>query len=537
MIRWTFTALALLVVCGCGGQTADQATGASVDVLRRAIPAPPQSLDPHRAEGTGSGAILRDLYEGLIGEAPGGELVPGAAESWTISDDGLTYTFLLREGLLWSNGDPLVAEHFASGLRRTIDPETASAYAPLLRPIQNATAVIAGEQDVADLGIRALDARTLEIRLEQPTPFFLGLLTSWVTFPLHQASFDAYGPRFVRPEHSVTNGPYTLASQRVGDRITLKKNPNYRDAANVDIDQVEFLAIEDTATELRLFEAGELDITSSTPNGQFQSLKARYGDQLHVTTNLSVYFMVFDLTEPPFSDVRLREALSIALDRKALTESVLGAGQTGAFGVVPPGIANYDSFSFDWRELPRDEQLALARQLYRDAGFTDDSPLQATLIYNTGDSHQKVAVALQAMVREALGARLEVTNQEFRVMLSNRNKRELWDIMRLGWTGDYNDPNTYLEIFRSEHPQNFASYSNPEYDALLDEAARTLDTSTRRELLYEAESTLMRDYPILPMYFYVSRHLVSERVVGFAATPMDRTYSAHLEISDSAATR
>ncbi|MEO0366059.1 MAG: peptide ABC transporter substrate-binding protein [Pseudomonadota bacterium] len=536
-MRWTLTAIALVVIGACGSHDPGAADGETLDVLRRAIPAPPQSLDPHRAEGTGSGAILRDLYEGLTGEAPGGELVPGAAESWTISDDGLVYTFTLRDGLRWSNGDPLVAEDFAAGLRRTIDPATASAYAPLLKPIQNASPVTAGELPVDELGIRALDERTLELRLEQPTPFFLGLLTSWVTFPLHRESFEAHGLRFVRSEHSVTNGPYTLVDQRVGDRITLKKNPNYRDAANVAIEQVEYLAIEDTATELRLFEAGELDITSSTPNGQFQSLKARYGDQLHVTTNLSVYFMVFDLTEAPFSDVRLREAMSIALDRDALTESVLGAGQTGAFGVVPPGIANYDSFSFDWRELPRDQQLARARELYREAGFDDSTPLKATLIYNTGDAHRKVAVALQAMVREALGARLEVTNQEFRVMLSNREKRELWDIMRLGWTGDYNDPNTYLEIFRSGHPQNFAGYQNTEYDRLLDEAARTLDLSVRRELLHEAEQTLMEDHPILPMYFYVSRHLVSERVIGFTATPMDRTYSAHLKLADPAASK
>ena len=529
--RWAI-ALATIGLLAVLGIACQPQSDASELPLRRAIPADPQTLDPHRAEGTASATVLMDLYEGLVKEDPSGKVVAGAAERWTISEDGLMYTFYLRDNLRWSNGDALVAEDFAAGLRRTIDPQTASAYAPLLRPIRNAESVAAGERPVKDAAIEAIDARTLRVGLEQPTPFFLGLLTHWATFPLHRPSFEAHGTAFVRPEHSITNGAYTLRAQRVGDRISLDKNANYWNAANVSIEQVEFLPLEDASTELRLFEAGELDITSSTPANQFQTLQATYGDQLHVTPNLSVYFMVFDLSEPPFSDIRVREALTIALDREALTKSVLASGQAGAWGLVPPGIANHDSFSYAWREWPREKQLEYARAQLADAGYDAASTLEATLLYNTGDTHQKIAIALQGMARDALGIQLDIINQEFKVMLDNRDKRDQWDLMRLGWTGDYNDADTFLSLFRSGHPQNFAGYDNADFDALLDQAAGTVDMSERSILMQTAEKMVMEDYPVLPMYFYVSRHLVSKRVEDFSATPMNRTYSAHLSLAE-----
>ncbi|MEM6819728.1 MAG: peptide ABC transporter substrate-binding protein [Pseudomonadota bacterium] len=530
-IRWAtaIAAIGLLAILGIACQP--KSDDAELP-LRRAIPADPQTLDPHRAEGTASATVLMDLYEGLVREDPTGQVVAGAAERWSISDDGLIYTFYLRENLRWSNGDPVVAEDYAAGLRRTIDPQTASAYAPLLRPVRNAEAVAAGTLPLEDAGIEATSERTLQIELAQPTPFFLGLLTHWATFPLHRPSFAAHGSAFVRPEHSITNGAYTLRAQRVGDRISLEKNTNYWDAANVSIEQVEFLPLENASTELRLFEAGELDITSSTPANQFRALQATYGDQLHVTPNLSVYFMVFDLSEPPFSDVRVREALTIALDRDALTKSVLASGQAGAWGLVPPGIANHESFSYVWREWPREQQIEYAREQLAAAGYDAASTLRATLLYNTGDTHQKIAIALQGMARDTLGIELDIINQEFKVMLDNRDKRDQWDLMRLGWTGDYNDADTFLSLFRSGHPQNFAGYDNADFDALLDQAAGTVDMSARSVLMHQAEKMVVEDYPVLPMYFYVSRHLVSERVEDFSATPMNRTYSAHLSLTE-----
>ena len=391
--------LAVISVCIAAGTlllvqcSADAPQEPAESVLRRGNLAEPQTLDPHRAEGTPSGTILRDLYEGLVAEAPDGRLVPGTAESWTISDDGLVYTFTLRADARWSNGDPVVAEDFAAGLRRTVDPATASAYAPVLRPIENAPAIMDGTVAPAALGVSAPDDRTLVIRLSQPTPYILRLLTNSPTYPLHRGNFAAHGSDAFRPEHTVSNGPYQMVSWRVGDRLSVERNPHYWNVDNVAIARVEFLPVEDPGTELTLFRAGEIDFTANAPNALYASLRETYGARFVVAPNLNVYFMAFDLSEPPFDDVRVREAFTIALDREALTASVLASGQTGAWGLVPPGVPDYDGFDYAWREWPRERQLEHARAQYAAAGFDAASPLRARLLYNTSDSHKKVAVA------------------------------------------------------------------------------------------------------------------------------------------------
>ncbi|MEL6870270.1 MAG: peptide ABC transporter substrate-binding protein [Pseudomonadota bacterium] len=518
--------LALLCIIttlvGCG-QAPDSA-------LRRGNIAEPSTLDPHRSEGVSSGNILRDLYEGLVAEGADGSLQPGAAARWEISEDGRTYRFYLRNDGRWSNGDPLVADDFVAGIRRTVDPQTRSGYAPSLAPIINASEVTAGELPVEQLGVRAIDPLTVEIQLQRPTPYFLGLLTNSPTYPLHRASFDALGDAFVKPGNMVSNGAYELESWRIGDRLVVKRNANYRDADKVAIERVEFLPIEDTANELNLFRAGDLDITSNAPGALYQDLKNTYGDRFLVAPNLSVYFLVFDMSEPPFDDIRLREALTRAVDRDDIANVVLGAGQLGAWGLVPPGVTGYESFSYAWRDHPRDEQLAAARALYAQAGYNADTPLSAELIYNTSDNHKKIAVAVQAMLRENLGAAVTVINQEFKVMLQNRNQRENWDLLRLGWTGDYNDANTFLEIFRSDHPQNTSTFADPQFDAMLDAANRELDPARRSALLAQAEARVMQQYPVLPLYFYVSKRLVAERVAGFQPNIMNRIYSRHLSL-------
>ncbi|MEO0575747.1 MAG: peptide ABC transporter substrate-binding protein [Pseudomonadota bacterium] len=496
--------------------------------LRRGNIAEPSTLDPHRSEGVSSGNVLRDLFEGLVAESATGALVPGASERWEISEDGLTYRFFLRADGRWSNGDAVVAEDFVAGIRRTVDPDTRSRYAPALSPIVNAKQVNAGDLSVAELGIKALDERTVEIQLTQATPYFLGLLTNSPTYPLHRASYEAFGEDFAKAGNMVSNGAYQLIEWRIGDRVTVERNPNYHDAANVNIDRVEFLPIEDTANELNLFRAGELDITSNSPSGLYSQLTDTYGDRFVVSPNLSVYFIVFDMSEPPFDDVRLREALTRAIDRDDMTRVVTGDGQQGAWGLVPPGVDGYVSFAYPWRDDPRPAQIAEARALYAQAGMSEASPLEATLIYNTSDNHKKIAVAVQAMLRENLGADIDIINQEFKVMVENRSQRGAWDLLRLGWTGDYNDANTFLETFRSDHPQNTSGLKDPAFDAMLTAANLELDAAKRQTMLREAERHLMLQYPVLPVYFYVSKHLVSERVAGYTPNIMNRTYSRHL---------
>ncbi len=531
-MRYIYAAIAVLVIAGCSGSSTQEEANPAAS-LKRANAAEPSTLDPHRAEGVAASNVLRDIYEGLVAEAPDGSLVPGAAARWEISDDGLVYTFFLREAGRWSNGDPVVAEDFAAGIRRTTDPKTASNYARLFLPLENAQAVISGDKPVEELGIRAAGDKIVEIRLQRPTPYLLGLLTNPPAFPLHRASFATYGDDFVKPGNLISNGAYQLKEWRIGDRLITTRNPYFHDAASVSIEQVEFLPIEDTMTELNMFRAGELDFTSGTPNSLYRQLRQTYGDQLVVHPMLSTYFYVFDLGEPPMNDVRVREALTIAVDRDDLVDIVLGTGQPGAWGLIPPGVDNYESFSYDWRSLPREEQLERARNLYKQAGYSEAQPLEIDLLYNTSDNHKKIAVAIQGMLRENLGARVNLINQEWKVLLENRMQREGWDLLRLSWSGDYNDPNTFLEIFSSNHAQNTPGFESEAFDNMLEQIANELDPVVRAGIAADTERFLMERYPILPLYFYASKHLVSERVGDFTPNIGDRIYSRYLTLNPS----
>ena len=525
---------AAVLLAGCGG--GDRSADGETSVLRRGNGQEPGTLDTHLAEGSAALAVLRDLYEGLTTESRLGEVVPGAAERWEIDDDALTYRFYLRRDGRWSNGDPVVADDFVAGMRRLLEPATASTYAQILLPIANADDVIAGDAPVETLGVRALDEYTLEISLERPTPYLLGLLNHPSTFPIHRASLAEHGSAFARAGSLVSNGPYRLVSWQIGANITLERNPFYWDAGSVAYDAVQFYPIEDASVEMNRFRAGELDLTSSVPNTQVERLVSDFGDEFQSNPYLSTYFYVFDTAESPLDDIRLRQALSMAVDRTALSDVVLGAGQPGAWGLIPPGVAAYESFQYEWRDWPRPQQLEEARRLYAAAGYGPDNPLRVEILYNTSDNHRKIAVAIQAMLREHLGVDAVLLNQEWKVMLQTRRDRSAWDILRFGWTGDYNDAYTFLEIFQSNSALNPSGFEDPTYDALLNRASRETDTAARARLLQEAEARIMTQYPIMPLYFYVARHLVSARVAGYRGNIMDHIYSRHLRPSGSSTT-
>jgi oligopeptide transport system substrate-binding protein len=527
--------LLALVAAGCAERAPDGSPAEDDGVtFHRGNGAEPATLDPHLAEDSASFEILRDLYEGLTTGDVDARVVPGTAESWEVSADGLTWRFTLRENAAWSNGDPVTAADFVAGFRRTVDPATASTYAQVLFPVKNAEAVNRGELPPEALAVAAPDERTFVVELEAPTPYFLSLLTHSATYPLHRASYAAHGEDFVRAGNMVSNGAYALDEWAVNSFVRLRRNPHYHDAANVQIDTVYFYPIEEHAAELQRYRAGELDFTQSVPNNQYGWIKANLGDQLHVTPYLSTYFFVLDLTEPPFDDVRLRRALAMAVDRETLVDKVLAGGQEGAWGLVPPGVDHYTSAEYGWKDWPEERRLAEARRLYREAGYTADDPLQARILYNTSDNHRKIAVAVQEMIRSALGADITVVNQEFKVMLETRKDPARWEILRYGWTGDYNDPYTFLDIFRSDSPQNPAWYANPDFDRLLAEASAERDKERRAAILREAEQMLIEDYPAVFAYFYVARHLVKPHVRGYRANIMDHNYSRHYRIEKPA---
>ena len=503
---------------------------ATVQILRRGNGTEPETLDPHRAEGVTAANVLRDLFEGLVTEAPDGTLIPGAAESWTLSDDGLVYTFKLQGSGRWSNSDPVTADDFVYGLRRSADPATLSEYSAILYPIENATEVVAGALPPERLGVRAVDAQTLEIRLHAPTPYLLGLLTHASTYPVHRKSVEQHGARFARPGMLVSNGPFRLGEWVVQSHIRLLRNPQYRDDAHTTLNEVWYYPVENAEAELNRYRAGELDLTETVPARQIPWLRQNLPDELHIAPYLGSYVFGFNTTQPPFRDApKLRKALALALDREILTSKISGAGELPAYSWVPP-VSGYTQQLPDWAQWTQVERNAKAQRLYAEAGYSASRPLRMQLLYNTESNHRRLAVAMAAMWREVLGVETELLNQEWQVFLQTRRSRLDTQLFRYGWIGDYNDPYTFAEILESKHGLNDMGYSNPRYDALLAAAAREADPQQRMDMLAEAERVMLEDMPIVPLYFYVSKKMVKPWVAGMEANIMDHHHSRHLRI-------
>lgn len=518
--------LVFTVLAACGGS---DEPGAAHRTLERGIQTDPETLDLHKASTIQAADILRDLGEGLVGYSATGELIPAAAESWEISGDGLTYTFHLREGLRWSNGDELTAAHFVAGMRRLVTPATAAFYAQMLASIVNAPQIVAGDATPASLGVGAPDERTLVIHLARPTPYLLSLLTHPSTFPVHPGSMAEYGDRFALPGKLVSNGAYRLDAWVPGSIVSLKRNVHYWNAAATAIDAVNYHVLVQNNSELNRYRAGELHITSTVPPDNFAQIREAYGDQLHVAPYLAVYYYGFNLTKPPFKDKpALRQALSMAIDREQLTQSVTGRGEAPAYSWVPPGVSNYAPSRMSFAALGKDEREQFARRLYKEAGYSEANPLKVELRYNTNDTNKKIAVAIQAMWKNVLGVEATLVNEEFRVLLANIRAAEVTQVFRSSWTGDYNDAHTFLSILESDNAANLPHYASEAYDALMARAATQVDPARRRLYLEEAESVMLADHPVIPLYFFVSKHLVSPDIKGWGDNVLDYHYSQHL---------
>jgi oligopeptide transport system substrate-binding protein len=490
----------------------------------------PDTLDPQRARTEGALNILRDLFEGLTAVGADGSPVPAAAASWDVSSDGLLYTFHLREGLRWSNGDGVVAEDFVAGMRRLVDPATASQYAQMLDPVVGAAEIVRGQRAPGGLGVDATDERTLVMHLATPTPYLLGLVAHPSTFPVHRPSLAANG--FAKPGRLVSNGAFVLEDWVIGSHVTARRNDKYwNDAANA-IDRVRYVHLSDPTTEFRQYRAGQLDITSVVPNQEFAWIKANLPAELHLSPQLSTYYYGFNLSRPPFRDhPGLRRALSLAIDRDKLTSAVTGLGEAPAYGWVARGILGYTPQQFDYAKRPYADRVREARELYRAAGYSVARPLEVEIRYNSGEVHNRLAVAIAAMWKEALGVKSTLYAEEFRALLQTIQARKETQVFRSSWVGDYNDAFSFAQVLRSDFGINLTGYSNPRYDELLDRAVREADLASRRALLEEAERTMLADHPLLPIYFYVNKHLVKPRVEGWADNVMNVQYSKSLRLA------
>jgi len=537
---WRTVAFALLaaglVACGGGDRDApppDGSTAAAAErqTLRRGNGPEPDTLDPQRARTDAAFNILRDLFEGLTTVGPDGEPRPAAAESWQVREDGLEYTFQLREGLRWSNGDALVAGDFVAGMRRLVDPATASPYAQVFEPVVNAAAIVRGEKPPASLGVGAPDERTVVLRLQHPAPYLLGLLAQPGTFPVHGPSLAEHGNEHARPGRLVSNGAFVLSDWVVGSHVVAERNPSYWNAAATGVARVHFVHQADVATEFRQYRAGELDLSYVVPASQFGWIRENLPGELHVSPQLSVYYYGFNLTQPPFKDdPGLRRALSLVIDRKRLTTAVTGLGEAPAYSWVPHGVANYTPQQFDYAGRPYEERVAEARDLYRRSGYSSERPLEVEIRYNSGEVHNRLAVAIAAMWKDALGVEATLYAEEFRALLQTIQARKDTQVFRSSWVGDYNDAFTFAQLHQSSFGINLTGYANPAYDALLDQAMRTADPARRRALLEEAERLMLADHPVLPLYFYVNKHLVKPYVTGWSDNVMNVQYSKDLRL-------
>ncbi len=506
---------------------------AAVQHLRKGNGAEVQTLDPHKAEGVPASNILRDLYEGLTIEAPNGDVIPGGAESWEISEDGTVYTFKIRQGAKWSNGDPVTAHDFEFGLKRSANPTTGSKYSMILSPILNVEAIIANEKPIEEMAVKALDDYTLEITLKAPTPFFLGLLNHSTTYPVHKGNLETHGNQFSRPGKLVGNGAYTLTEWVVQSHIIIERNDQYWDNANTRIDKVSYLPIEDDSTELKRYRAGEVDYTATVPLSQYKWIRENLNDELHADPYLGTYYYGFNLVKPPFeNNLKLRKALSLAVDRTTLTGKVMGTGEIPAYSWVPPGMNNYTSQTFDYADMTQPERLELAQKLYQEAGYSKDNPLEIEIRYNTNEGHKKIAIAISAMWKQALGVKVSLLNEEWKVFLENRKQKIVTQVFRAGWIGDYNDPYTFLELMHSKHGINDSAYNNPEYDQLLSDISLEADPAKRRALMEKAEAIMLADHPIMPIYTYASKKMIKPYVAGYEANILDHHYSKDLKIME-----
>lgn len=484
------------------------------DILYRGNGAEPKDLDPHTSTGVGEFQIIQALFEGLTNKHPKTlEIIPGVAERWESSKDGKKWTFHLRKNAKWSNGDPVTAQDFVYSWFRLIDPKTASEYAYQGHYFKNAKSFAEGKiKEPKQVGFRAKDAYTLEVELENPTPYFLSLLFHHSLYPAHKATVEKYGMRWTRPENMVSNGPFKLTTWETNKIIKVAKSPNYWDAAVVKLNEIHYFPTENIDTEEKMFRSGQLDVTYEIPQEKIDFWKRDKSGVLYTYAYLGNYHYLINTTKAPMNDKRVRKALALSLDRERLVKYVTRGGQAPAQALTPPGTGGFNVVG----HLPKDaSRVGEAKKLLAEAGYPDGKNFPAIeILYNTSASHKKIAEALQTMWKENLGIQVKLLNQEWKVYLDTMRTKNYF-LARQGWIGDYNDPNTFLDMYMTDNGNNRTGFANKEYDGLLEAAARETDHNKRLALFQKAEDILAEELPVIPIYIYTRNYLINTRVQGW----------------------
>lgn len=515
-------AMALAALAACAPRAAVQTCDPGHKCLHIGNSAEPISLDPNIITSIQDDNIVSDMIMGLTQTAEDGKTIPGMAESWTTSPDGLVWTFKLRDAK-WSDGAPVTAGDFVYGMRRLQNPDTAAEYAYLGYILKNAKEINTGKAPVDSLGVRAIDDKTLELTLVHPAPYLLELAAHQTFYPLPQHVVEKWGEHWTDPEHMVTNGPYKLAYWKLGDRLKLVKNPQFYEAGTVCADEVYYYATNDAVAAERRVIRGELDMNDDVQSSRLAFLRKTEPQYLHTSTWLGTVYLAFNTNLPKFKDQRVRQALSMAIDREFIVEKLFrGSNSPPAYSFVPPGVANYPGASqVYWAGWPLARRQAEARRLLAEAGYNLAHPLSLTIKQRNTADPMLFMPAVQADWA-AIGVKVALDPNESQIAYAAYRVRD-FEIADAGWIADYNDASSFLDLMRSDTgEQNYGDYNNPAYDALMDAAAHERDIGKRGEDLQQAEALLMKDMPIVPIYFYITKNLVRPNVTGFTTNITDR---------------
>lgn len=529
------TALAALIASGfVTAQAAQVPAGtllADKQEIVRHIKDEPASLDPAKVVGLPEAQVARDLFEGLVNQGADGKPEPGVAQSWQTADNK-RYVFKLRENAKWSNGEPVTAYDFVYSWQRLVDPKTLSPFAwfAQMAGIANADGIISGKVPVQKLGVTAPDSHTLVVQLNKPVPFFVNLLANFSLFPVPQKTIEKYGNDWTKPENLVGNGAFAMQERVVNEKIVLKPNPYYWDHKNTVLTKVTFIPINQESAATKRYLADDIDITESFPKNMYKKLMKDIPDQVYTPDQLGTYYYAFNTQKAPLNDVRVRRALSYAIDRQIIAEKVLGTGEKPAYHFTPDVTAGFEPVPLAMQKMTQAERNKQAKAWLKEAGYGPKKPLKLTLLYNTSENHQKIAIAVASMWKKSLGAQVKLTNQEWKTYIDSRNTGK-FDVVRASWVGDYNEASTFLSLLTSTHSGNIAKFTSPGYDKLLKMASEETDAAKRNADYVQAEQIIAEQAPIAPIYQYTNGRLIKPWVKGYPITnPEDVAYSQTMYI-------
>ena len=484
--------------------------------LVRGNGAEPSTLDPSFVNsGMPGDIIVNDMFEGLLVENSQGEVIPGQAIKWQTSDDGKEITFTLRNDLQWSNGEPILASDFVFGWQRAVDPKTGNntSHYFITANVLNAKEILSGEKPSSELGIKALNDKVIQINLEKPTPYFLNLMSIKTFFPLPQKVVEKYGDKWTRPENIVTNGAYILTKWVPNEYVEVVRNDKYWNDTKTIINKVTYLGLSSQSAELTRFQSGEIDMTNRVQLEYYQKLMKENPELIKAQPLLGTYLYSFNTKQKPFNDVRVRKALSMAVNRDILVEKVTAQGEPAAYSLVPSTIPNYESSLPEFSSLSQKARMEDAMQLLAQAGFDKQNPLQFTLTYNTSENHKKIALALASMWKP-LGVKVELQNMEWQSYVASKGTGD-YQVARSWAFADYPEPSGLLDAFTCDHISNESGYCDPKFDELMIKAGNEPEKGKRYQLYQEAEKRLNQAEPFIPLHHYMHTRIVRETLKGF----------------------